>query len=153
MFNLHLPITKYNIIWDPDVLLSYLETLDATKVVHLSIKTASHIMLFSERRSNRLDNSMLLSEHRVNALDNLKVKRVYILETECTFVFSSVLKMFKRHYSKIDHIILICCWNQQSPKLTRNQTFKNIAKMRLVNYIAIFCSENKLVSSLRFSFL
>ena len=35
---------------------------------------------------------MLLSGHRVNTLLNLKITNMYISETECTFVFSSVLK-------------------------------------------------------------
>ena len=35
---------------------------------------------------------MLLSGHWVNTIENLKITNMYISETECTFVFSSVLK-------------------------------------------------------------
>ena len=35
---------------------------------------------------------MLLSGHQVNTLDNLEITNMYISETECTYVFSSVLK-------------------------------------------------------------
>ena len=78
------PVTKYHKIWDPDILLSYLESMDTAKPIHLSMKTASLIML--------------LSGHRVNTLENLKISNMYILETECTFVFSSVLKHSRPGY-------------------------------------------------------
>ena len=77
-FNLRPPVTKYHKIWDPDVLLSYLESMDTEKSRHLSMKTASLIKL--------------LSGHRVNTLENIKITDMYISKTECTFVFSSVLK-------------------------------------------------------------
>ena len=76
--NLRPPVTKYHKIWDPDVLLSYLGSMDTAKSIHLSMKTASLIML--------------LSEHLFSTLENLKITNMYISETECTFVFSSVLK-------------------------------------------------------------
>lgn len=43
------PDTKYYTIWDPDVLSSYLDTMDTTKSIHLSMKTASLIMLILNR--------------------------------------------------------------------------------------------------------
>ena len=77
-FNLCLPVTKYHKIWDPDVLLSYLESMDTSRPIQLSMKTAILIMV--------------LSGHRVNTLEYLKITNMYISETECTFVFSSVVK-------------------------------------------------------------
>ena len=77
-FNVPRPVTVYHKIWDPDVLLSYLESMDTSKPIQLSMKTESV--------------AMLLSGHRVNTLENLKITNMYISETECTFVFSSVLK-------------------------------------------------------------
>ena len=77
-FNVPRPVTVYHKIWDPDVLLSYLESMDTSKPIQLSMKTESVVML--------------LSGHRVNTLENLKITNMYISETECTFVFSSVLK-------------------------------------------------------------
>ena len=77
-FNLRSPVTKYHKMWDPDVLLSYLESMETAKPIHLSMKTGSL--------------TMLLSEYRVNTVENLKITNMYISETECTFVFSSVLK-------------------------------------------------------------
>ena len=77
-FNLRPLVTKYHKIWDPDVLLSYLESMDTSRPIQLSMKTAILIML--------------LSGHRVNTLECLKITNMYISETECTFVFSSVVK-------------------------------------------------------------
>ena len=37
-FNLCPPVTKYHKIWDPDVLLSYLESMDTAKPLHLRIQ-------------------------------------------------------------------------------------------------------------------
>ena len=69
-FNLRPPVTKYHKIWDPEDLLSYLESMDTSKPIQLSMETATLIML--------------LSGHRVNTLENLKITNIYISETECT---------------------------------------------------------------------
>ena len=60
-FNLRPPVTKYNKFWDPDVLLSCLESMDTSKPIQLSMKTASLIML--------------LSGHWVNTLEHLKINK------------------------------------------------------------------------------
>lgn len=57
-------------------LLSYLHTM---KTIHLSL-------------------IVLLSGHQVNTIDNLKVRSMYISDTECTFAFSSVLKHSRPSY-------------------------------------------------------
>ena len=52
--------------------------MDTSRPIQLSMKTAILIMV--------------LSGHRVNTLEYLKITNMYISETECTFVFSSVVK-------------------------------------------------------------
>ena len=90
-FNLRPQVTKYHKSWDPDVLLGYLESMDTTKPIHLSMKTPSLIML--------------LSGHRVNTRENLKITNMCISETECTFVFSSVLKDSRPGYHQQPFIL------------------------------------------------
>ena len=68
-FNLCLPVTKYHKMWDPDCLLSHLESMDTSKLIQFSMKTGSLIML--------------LPGHQINATENLKITNMYISEAEC----------------------------------------------------------------------
>jgi len=76
VYNLRPPKAKYHAIWDPDQLLTYIETMDTDTPMSISQKTASMLML--------------LLGQRVNTLAHLKITQMYLTDTECTFVVDEV---------------------------------------------------------------
>jgi len=83
-YNLRPPKTKYHAIWDPNQLLTYLETMDETTPMGISMKTTA---LF-----------MLLLGQRVNTLSHMKITNMYMTDTECTFIIDEVLKHSRPGY-------------------------------------------------------
>ena len=69
---------RYSAIWDVNIVLAYIGAMTTTKYIDLTMKTVG---LF-----------MILSGSRVNMLSHFKVSNMTLTDTECTFIFSDVLR-------------------------------------------------------------
>ena len=85
-YNLRPPVTKYNAIWDTDVLLRFFNTMEIDTPMDISMKIST---LF-----------MLLFGQRVNTLSKMVITRMYITDTECTIVTEDLLKHSRPGYTQ-----------------------------------------------------
>ena len=85
VFNNRPPTSKYVCIWDVDILLAHLDVRIISSELDLSKKLATLLMI--------------LSGNRVNCLTNLKVTNMFLTDSECTFVFDSVMKHSRPNFN------------------------------------------------------
>ena len=78
IFKLRPPVAKYTVIWDVNVVLTYLHAMTVETFQDKLLKLT--VLL------------MLLSGNRVNMLSHFRIRNMYISKTEVTFVFDESLK-------------------------------------------------------------
>ena len=105
------PVPKYQCIWDPDTLLTYLQNMDINSPLYISMNTVS---LF-----------IISLGQRVNSISLMKVNYMYLTDSECTFVLDEALKHSRQGYQIKPFVLISFPDNEKLCSLTTLQLYLN----------------------------